>query len=73
MIRKKTSDAIIRNRKNELALRTKIPITKTKIVKIKEMIRATCREDIIFIFNIFTDTKLEKYCYTLINSKFTVS
>lgn len=66
-------DAIARNKKNELVLDVKIPIIKTNIVKIKEMTRATCLEENLFIFDIFRDTKLEKYCYTLINSNFMVS
>jgi hypothetical protein len=73
VIRKKTKDAIARNKKNELVLGAKITIAITNIVKIKEMDRATCLEEILFIFNIFTGTKLEKYCYTLINSNFMVS
>jgi hypothetical protein len=62
-----------RNKKNDLVLGVKIPMAKTKMVKIKEISRATWREEILFIFYIFKNTKVEKYCYGLINSNFMVS
>ena len=59
-MRKKIRDAMVRNKKNELVLGVKIPITKTKVVKIKDMIKATCLEEILSIFHFFKSTKLEK-------------
>ena len=69
-MRKKISDAMERNKKNKLVLGVKIPITKTKIVKIKDMINATCLEEILSIFHFFVKYKSRKNCYSLINSNF---